>query len=296
MSWLGRQAPASRVAGSTSRSIGPYAWRFANEQAAFGLGRHQVARSAEAGEVLDAGSPCCAGSDVSTDLRRTEVVEHSRRYAVGDRFRREHRGGSTPGLGRSRWWGTALGPVGEPLPGRVRTPDRTRIHRHLDRGRAVPAAQPVDGNASGIVAQRGVKDGIEKPEVRKWSLLSIPQPPEQTRDVRGKTCAESSAAQDEAPAIAHGVETPPLAAVRVNILECPQVAQKTLMESWLRGRTKGSTAGVMRGPYVVWEGTDIGRKAQLLLGRKSRSDHGDAARQGSRCAQWPGVTPRPVDK
>jgi hypothetical protein len=37
----------------------------------------------------------------------------------------------------------------------------------------------------------------------------------------GKTCAESSGAQDEAPAIAHGVETPPLAAVRVNILRVP---------------------------------------------------------------------------
>jgi hypothetical protein len=37
----------------------------------------------------------------------------------------------------------------------------------------------------------------------------------------GKTRAESSGAQDEAPAIAHGVETPPLAAVRVNILRVP---------------------------------------------------------------------------
>ncbi len=38
------------------------------------------------------------------------------------------------------------------------------------------------------------------------------------------------------------------------------------MESWLREGRKGSTAGVMRGPYVIWEGTDIGRKAGLQLG------------------------------
>lgn len=52
------------------------------------------------------------------------------------------------------------------------------------------------------------------------------------------------------------------------------------MESWLREGRRGSTAGVMRGPYVIGEGTDIGRKEQLLLGRKSRSDHGGAARRG----------------
>jgi len=60
------------------------------------------------------------------------------------------------------------------------------------------------------------------------------------------------------------------------------------MESWLREGRAGSTAGVMRGPYVLWERTDIGRKAQLLLRRKSRSDHGAPRGAGSRCAQWPG--------
>lgn len=37
------------------------------------------------------------------------------------------------------------------------------------------------------------------------------------------------------------------------------------MESWLREGRRGSTAGAMRGPHVIWEGTDIGPKAGLQL-------------------------------
>jgi hypothetical protein len=61
MSWSGN-AKRRITGGGLDISVDrPYAWRLPTTTA-FGLGRHQVARSAEAREVLDAGSPCCAGS------------------------------------------------------------------------------------------------------------------------------------------------------------------------------------------------------------------------------------------
>jgi hypothetical protein len=71
-----------------------------------------------------------------------------------------HRGGSTR-TWRRQMVGAALGPVGA----RSRQSedlDHTRIHRSRDRGR-VPAAQPVDGIASGIAgpprSQEGYRTG-----------------------------------------------------------------------------------------------------------------------------------------
>src|SRR6266540_1161150 len=60
--------------------------------------------------------------------------------------------------------GAALGPVGA----RARESenlDRTRIHRHLGRGR-VPAAQPLDGTARGIGGPEG-QEGTENRKVGK---------------------------------------------------------------------------------------------------------------------------------
>jgi len=114
----------------------------------------------------------------------------------------------------------------------------------------------------------------------------------------GKTCAESlrRRAQDEALAFAHGVETPPVAAVRVNVLRVPASRADDLDGFVAAGGTKGLDCRPHARTVRHLDGTDIGRKAQLLLGRKSGSDHGGPRGAGSRCAQCPGVTPRPVIK
>jgi hypothetical protein len=68
------------------------------------------------------------------------------------------------------------------------------------------------------------------------------------------------------------------------------------MESWLREGRRGSTAGVMRGPYVIWEGKTSAERHNYCSVESLVQTTGAPRGEGSRCAQWPGVTPRPVTK
>jgi hypothetical protein len=181
--------------------------------------------------------------------------------------------------------GTARGPVGA-LAGQKKNPDRARIHRRLGRWR-VPAAQPIDGTASRIGGPPRGRDGKKNRRVGKRSFFPFPNPPERARMPGGKPAPIPPAPRhDGVPAIAHGVETQPIALVRPTN-PCQHVAQgMTVVEPSHREGREGDLRRHV-GTVSQLGSIDIGRRVQLR-GRKSWSDRRLTVRRGLPVRRVPG--------